>query len=217
MSPLNSNAIFTDRLRTMCGRSRGEVLGSVTSTMDVARDRLIAGAPDGYIVLAEHQTHGRGRTGRWESASGLSILMSAVLHIGLPAAEQRRIVHTGAVAATEAVNRFGVAAHIKWPNDIVVVGSGMRKLGGMIVQRVERPDGTFGYVLGVGINVNQLGDDLPDGLATPATSVRIERDRLTNRSALCSSIIERLDEWYRILRLGFSERIEARWQSYLVE
>jgi len=201
----------------MCGRSRGEVLESVTSTMDVARDRLIDGAPDGYVVLADHQTHGRGRTGPWESAPGQSILMSVVLHIGLPAAEQRQIVHTGAVAATEAVNRFGVAAHIKWPNDIVVVGPGLRKLGGMIVQRVERPDGTFGYVLGMGINVNQTQDDLPKNLPTPATSVRIERGRLTNRSALCSSIIERLDEWYRIQRLGFSERIEARWQSYLVE
>jgi BirA family transcriptional regulator, biotin operon repressor / biotin---[acetyl-CoA-carboxylase] ligase len=217
MPPLSAESIFTERLRTLCGRSRGEVLDSVSSTMDVARDRLIDGAPDGYAVLADYQSDGRGRTGPWQSPGGLSVLMSVVLHIGLPAAEQRRIVHTGAVAAAEAVNRFGVAARIKWPNDIVVTDSGIRKLGGMIVQRVERPDGSFGYVLGMGINVNQTPDDLPGNLPVPATSVRIERGRLTSRSALCASIIERLDEWYRILRLGFPERIEARWQSFLVE
>jgi len=218
MERLRPESVFgTPDGRALVGEC-GEVLDSVPSTLDVARRRLLDGAPDGYVVLAEHQSGGRGRTGAWECPAGLGLLMSVVLRIALPAEEQKLVVLLGAVAATEAIRELGVPARIKWPNDIVVTPEGagrliVRKLGGVLVERVGAGDAAAHFVLGIGLNVNQGRDDLPADAAPPATSLRLEKGEPLNRTVLCRALLRHLSDWYRRLRMGQSERILARWRG----
>ena len=93
-------------------------LRSVTSTQEVARD-----LPLGSVVVAEHQTAGRGRLDRrWEAPPGTALLASFVL-------EPRALLSLAAgVAAAEAC---GGRVRLKWPNDLML---GERKLGGILVE-----------------------------------------------------------------------------------
>ena len=196
---------------------QGEVLPSVTSTMDVARERLLAGAPDGYVVIAEHQTEGRGREGAWECPPGMGVLLDVVLRVRLAASEQKIIVLLGTVAAAEAVRRLGLPARIKWPNDVVIAdeGSGrlkVRKLGGVLAERVVRKNAPAAHILGIGLNVNQAETALPADATRAPTSMRIERGEEFDRNRVCRVLIQELNFWYHRLRMEQPERILARWR-----
>jgi BirA family transcriptional regulator, biotin operon repressor / biotin---[acetyl-CoA-carboxylase] ligase len=120
----------------------GQVLrvGSVTSTQDVAHTM-----PVGSIVVADHQTAGRGRLERrWESPQGSALLVSFVL-------EPNPLLSLAAgVAAAEAC---GPEVRLKWPNDLLLQG---KKLGGILVETT--PDRA---ICGIGINLTWA----PDGAA----------------------------------------------------
>lgn len=107
-------------------------LGSVTSTQDVARTRSV-----GSIVVADHQSAGRGRLDRvWEAPAGTALLVSFVL-------EPNPVLSLAAgVAAAEAC---GPSVRLKWPNDLLL---GDRKLGGILVEVAQGK-----AVCGVGINL----------------------------------------------------------------
>ena len=99
-----------------------------TSTNDDARD---AKYRHGDIVWAERQTAGRGQRGhKWSSAEGLNLTFSLVLEPRfLPAGEQFLLNEAVALALTDTFAQFGIAARIKWTNDIVLGG---RKLCGIL-------------------------------------------------------------------------------------
>lgn len=114
--------------------------GSVTSTQDVARD-----LPIGSIVIADHQTAGRGRLDRrWEAPPGTALLVSFVL-------EPRPLLSLAlGVAAAQACGR---GVRLKWPNDLLL---GERKLGGILVEVTAGK-----AVCGIGVNLSWA----PDGAA----------------------------------------------------
>ena len=91
---------------------------SVTSTQDVAR-----ALPIGSVVVAEHQTAGRGRLDRrWESRPGTALLVSFVLR------PNPVLSLAAGVAAAEAC---GNDVRLKWPNDLLLGGA---KVGGILVE-----------------------------------------------------------------------------------
>jgi BirA family biotin operon repressor/biotin-[acetyl-CoA-carboxylase] ligase len=107
-------------------------LGSVTSTQDVARD-----LPIGSIVIADHQTAGRGRLDRrWEAPEGTALLVSFVL------TPQPLLSLAAGVAAAEAC---GPDVRLKWPNDLLLDD---RKLGGILIESTAAK-----AVCGIGINL----------------------------------------------------------------
>lgn len=116
-------------------------LESVTSTQEVAR-RL----PAGSVVVADHQTAGRGRLDRaWEAPPGSALLASFVL-------QPRRLLSLAAgVAAAEAC---GSRVRLKWPNDLMLGG---RKLGGILIEVSGAR-----AIVGIGINLSWA----PPGAAT---------------------------------------------------
>ena len=135
-------------------------LGSVTSTQDVAR-----AMPVGSIVIADHQTAGRGRhERRWDAPPGTSLLVSFVLppHPLLSLA--------AGVAAAEAC---GQPVRLKWPNDLLLDG---RKLGGILVEAMPEK-----AICGVGINLTWA----PEGAA------RLARPR----DELFEALRDQLDQW----------------------
>jgi BirA family biotin operon repressor/biotin-[acetyl-CoA-carboxylase] ligase len=147
-----SAAALLAELRTQrIGRAL-RVLAEVTSTIDVARDWLREGAPDGGVVLALRQTHGRGRHGRsWASPVG-GLWMTIILkRDSQPEASARLGIGLALVAAEVASREAGCEVGVKWPNDLVLGG---RKLGGVLVE-TELSEGQVTVALvNLGLNVN---------------------------------------------------------------
>ena len=220
LDALNPDVIFDPNRVVGC---EGEIHDVVESTMDTARRlavRRTAEAPDGYVVLAQEQRSGRGRTGTWECRRGDGLLMSVILRLGVRTSERKLIALMGAVSAAEAIQHFGPDARIKWPNDVVVAEAPcgalkLRKLGGVLVEQVRKGDATPVHLLGIGLNANQDRRRLPAvRQAMPPTSVKIELGgRPVDRSELCHVLLGRLDHWYGKLRLGQSEALLARWRT----
>ena len=115
-------------------------LDSVKSTQDAARDM-----PIGSVVVADHQTEGRGRLERrWEAPPGTALLVSFVL-------EPNPLLSLAAgVAAAEAC---GPRVRLKWPNDLMLDD---RKLGGILVEATAHK-----AVCGIGVNLTWA----PEGAA----------------------------------------------------
>jgi BirA family transcriptional regulator, biotin operon repressor / biotin---[acetyl-CoA-carboxylase] ligase len=110
---------------------------SVTSTQDVARD-----LPIGSIVIADHQSTGRGRLDhRWEAPRGTALLVSFVL------APHPLLSLAAGVAAAEAA---GKGVRLKWPNDLMLGG---RKVGGILVEATPAK-----AICGIGINLTWARD-----------------------------------------------------------
>jgi BirA family transcriptional regulator, biotin operon repressor / biotin---[acetyl-CoA-carboxylase] ligase len=113
------------------------------STNRLAAELARAGAPDGLVVGADHQTAGRGRRGRrWESRPGASLLVSVVLRPVPPL-----VTLAAGVAAAEACEAVtGRPVRLKWPNDLLV--DGHRKVGGILSELVGDA-----AVVGLGVNL----------------------------------------------------------------
>jgi len=149
-------------------------LGRVTSTNDEAAARARAGAPHGTVVVAEEQTRGRGTKGRsWCSPPG-GLYLSAILRLDLPPAAMPPLTLAAGVGVCDAARALGVAAGLKWPNDVVVArADGPRKLAGILVEAATRGDRVEYAIVGVGLNLDDAG--APAGPA--ATSIRAELGR----------------------------------------
>lgn len=136
-----------------------EVVGAVGSTQDVARERATDGARSGTLIVAEHQTRGRGRLGRdWDDdvRAGASLAATLLLE---PTVPPPLLPHALGLAVLDAVAPWlGSSAGLKWPNDVVVrVGGPPRKVAGLLVEREDRvgPDGRTVLLAGIGVNVDR--------------------------------------------------------------
>ena len=134
------------------------VYEEVTSTNTVARRLAADGCPAGTCVLAERQTAGRGQRGhKWSSAEGLNLTFSLVLEPRfLPAGEQFLLNEAVALALTDTFAQFGIAARIKWTNDIY---AGDKKLVGILIEHSYSGQTLARTIVGIGINVNQTEFD----------------------------------------------------------
>ncbi len=152
-------------------------------------------APEGAVAACDVQTAGRGRYGTvWEAPAGTALLCSIALH---PPAQLHapELTLVGAIAAAEAVEgATGLAAQIKWPNDVML---NRRKVCGVLG---ELRDGVV--TLGVGINVNQTREQLPSDAHTPAASLRTITGQTFDRAALLGSMLFRLERIYDEWRHG---------------
>ena len=116
-----------------------EVVESVPSTNAVATERAREGAPEGTVVVAEHQTAGRGRLDRsWEAPPRSSLVFSVLLRPTVPATSWPWLpLLAGHTVAKTLRSRGYAAAAVKWPNDVLL---GERKVAGILVERVDTPD-----------------------------------------------------------------------------
>lgn len=132
-----------------------------------------AGAPEGVVLVADHQTAGRGRLGRtWQAPPGSSLLVSVLLRPTLPPGRTHLVTVAAGLAAADAVEEVaGFRPGLKWPNDLVVeADGGTRKLAGLLAESVVDRGRVAGVVVGMGMNV-RWPEALPDDLAATATTV----------------------------------------------
>ena len=173
-----------------------EILPSSPSTNQVVADRARAGAHEGLVVVAEHQTAGRGRLDRtWVTPPRAALTLSALLTpTAVPAQRWPWLPLLTGVAVANAVRRLGGEPALKWPNDVLMAG---RKLAGILVERVERPDPEGGpaAVVGIGMNVSTTAEELPASARATATSLLLE-GIAADRDLLLTALLEELADLY---------------------
>lgn len=193
---------------------RRHALGEVVSTQEELARLAAAGAPEGTVVTAEHQTGGRGRRGHsWWDAPGENLLVSILLRPPIRAAQAAQLSLVAAVAVVDALEVVpGVAVGIRWPNDILVDG---RKLCGILSEGVAGGDGALEHVLlGTGLNVNQA--EFPDTVRDVATSLRLLTGRAQDRERLLERLLAALDRRYRQFLGGGFAAVRPDWRRHSV-
>jgi BirA family biotin operon repressor/biotin-[acetyl-CoA-carboxylase] ligase len=142
--------------------------------------------PEGAVVVAGHQTEGRGRLGRvWEDAGARSLLVSILLR---PSAPMPLWPELSLVAGEAVARAVGADAEVSPPNDVMIDG---RKVAGILAEATRGR-----VVLGIGINVNQREDELPRQTVKPSTSLYVETGREHDREALLVSVVGELERAY---------------------
>jgi len=190
-------------LADLSSRLRTERFGRVAegyATLDSTNRRALAwaeaGAPEGALVLAEHQTAGRGRLGRsWADVPGEGLLLSLVLRPALSPERMGLLPLAAGLAVAEALDGHAapLAPTLKWPNDVLLGG---RKVCGILAE--GRPGGAHPFaVLGIGVNVGQTA--FPAELAERATSLLLATGRTPDRTALLADLLARLEARYEDL------------------
>ncbi|HET8541051.1 MAG TPA: biotin--[acetyl-CoA-carboxylase] ligase [Anaeromyxobacter sp.] len=180
----------------------------IGSTSDRAKELAEEGAEHGEVVVAEAQTAGRGRRGRvWVSPPRRNLYFSVLLRPDLPPARAPELTLVASLAICDALRQAGVAAGIKWPNDVLASG---RKIAGVLTELAAEPDRVHWVVLGAGVNVNARREDFPEELRDEATSVLIERGQPAPRALLAAACFTALEDWLdRHAEEGFAPIREA--------
>jgi BirA family biotin operon repressor/biotin-[acetyl-CoA-carboxylase] ligase len=175
-----------------------------TNTFLMAAAR--AGAPEGAVVVADHQTAGRGRLGRtWTAPPGSALLCSILLRpIALQPSRAHLLTAVVALAAAQACSEVaGFVPGIKWPNDLVVDDDddggggrgGSRKLAGILAESDLGPDGLLAVVVGLGLNLEWPPAPPPElaGIAIAADQVA---GRPVDRVELLLATLEGVERRY---------------------
>ncbi|MEX2658835.1 MAG: biotin--[acetyl-CoA-carboxylase] ligase [Acidimicrobiales bacterium] len=158
------------------GRGRFTDVRRVDETGSTNTDLLAAaraGEPEGIVLVAGHQTAGRGRLDRmWQAPPGSSLLVSVLCRPALPPSRAHLVTVAAGLAAADAVEEVaGTRPSLKWPNDVVVeTADGTRKLAGLLAESVVEGAKLAAVVVGMGMNV-RWAQPLPDELASTATAV----------------------------------------------
>ena len=193
-APLDVETLRAGVLGTSPFFKRIDVVDETGSTNADLIARATQGADvDGAVLIAEHQTAGRGRQGRsWLGAPGAQIIMSVGVDAGgVPVDGWGWLPLVAGVAIVDAVGTpTGVEVGLKWPNDVLAGG---RKLAG-VLSEVAAPQRTI--VVGIGLNVTLRGDEVAAPDATSLAELGVENpDRNRIVIDLLGRLGERISMW----------------------
>jgi BirA family biotin operon repressor/biotin-[acetyl-CoA-carboxylase] ligase len=139
-----------------------EVLPEIDSSNSELMRRARAGRTEPVLLVAEHQTAGRGRLGRgWQSAAGDSLTFS----LGLPLAPADWAGLSLAVGVSVAES-LHPRIRLKWPNDLWLDDD--RKLAGILIETASSGAARYA-VVGIGLNIAPRPDE---GLRTPPAALQ---------------------------------------------
>ncbi|HEY3108780.1 MAG TPA: biotin--[acetyl-CoA-carboxylase] ligase [Chloroflexota bacterium] len=186
-------------------------LDRVGSTNDVGRAAGERGCPARLAIFAEEQTAGRGRSGRrWTVPPRRGLLGSTLWRPAVAPARAATLGQVAGLATVDALAALGIESRLKWPNDVLI---GPAKVAGILLESAVEAGRLRHVVIGIGLNVNQAGDELPP-TAYPATSLRLATGRPADRAALAAALLtalaRRYDQWQA--RPG---EVFARWRGAL--
>jgi BirA family biotin operon repressor/biotin-[acetyl-CoA-carboxylase] ligase len=176
--------------------------------MDVARQEINNGAPEGTAIIAERQTAGRGRLKRtWITTDG-NIAVSIIIYP--PKKYLQSLIMLGSLAVANAIkNTTGIKCQLKWPNDVLIHG---KKVCGILIEIKTHIDRLDYAIFGIGINVNMKTSDYPE-LKSQATSLSEETDKPVSRIKLLRQLFIEMERLYSGLLSGKS--LYADWRHSL--
>ncbi|OCC23189.1 biotin--[acetyl-CoA-carboxylase] ligase [Croceicoccus estronivorus] len=159
--------------------------------------------PEGYWLVADRQTEGRGRQGRtWFDGMG-NFMGSSLVHRQPSDPSAPSLALMAGLAVWDAVSRCipdPSCMMLKWPNDVLL---GRAKLAGILLEAVEQA-----VIVGIGVNL-AMAPDLPDRPATALSSIGPAPDRDVFATTLANSFAAELARW----RQYGLEPLMSRWQS----
>jgi len=144
--------------------------------------------PEGALAVADHQTAGRGRLGRsWEAPPGTALLCSLLLKPPQERAAPELSLVAGVAVADTLERSTGLAIQLKWPNDVMLR---RRKVAGCLAEAYDDA-----VVLGIGVNVNQRSEQLPERAGSLRSLTGREWDRGELLASLLTDLELRYTEW----------------------
>lgn len=192
-----------------------EAVTEIDSTNTELMRRARAGRVEPVLLVAEHQTAGRGRLGRaWQSEQQSREQTSLLFSLGLPLAPADWSGLSLAVGVSVAESLDPSGEHrigLKWPNDIWVND---RKLVGILIEtampHAGRPGAQRYVVIGIGINI---GAREADGMRTPPAWLRQWRPDASGPEVLgelAEPLVRSVREFEARGFAPFAERFAAR-------
>lgn len=167
---------------------------SIDSTNTRAKELAAQGAPHGTVLIADHQTVGRGRLGRtFLSPAGTGVYLSVILRPNCAPSELMHLTCAAAVAICNAVEHTaGFRPGIKWTNDLVYGG---KKLAGILTELSISPRRLVDYaIIGIGINCCQQDSDFPAEIRSIAGSLSMFSHAPVDRSRVAAAMVDALYE-----------------------
>ena len=188
-------------------------LRKVNSTNLWAKRLARSGAQEGTIAVAESQSSGRGRLDRrWYSPVG-GLWFSVVLRPQIYASEVSQLTVVTALSVIQTLrDLYGLEAHAKWPNDVLVNG---RKICGILGEANSEANKVSFVIMGIGLNANfDVDKALPESIAASATSLETEIGHKVDLERLLTTLLKRFESDYDIhARRGFS-CVVAEWKEH---
>ncbi len=169
------------------------LMEKVDSTNEELKRRARSGAAQGFTLVAEEQTFGKGRFGRsWRSPRGASIYESILLRPEISASNIPCVTLAAGLAVCKAVNGlYDCGTKIKWPNDVII---GNKKICGILTEMTAEDNAVSYAVVGIGINVNNY--DFPQEIEEKATSILIETGVQHERNELIAAVAQEFEKIY---------------------
>jgi len=184
----------------------------LSSTQDAAKRLAGQGEGEGTVIIADTQTHGRGRMGRgWSSLPRHGIYFSIILRPELRPSHVLQIPLIAGVAVAQAIEKATpLRPRIKWPNDIIVNG---KKAGGILTETSAEIDAIDYVVLGIGLNVNTPRSLFPEEIKEAATSLSEESGEKVSRVKIIQCILVELELLYKQFTTFGFEPIRETWKA----
>ena len=178
----------------VCGFNnlQAELFETVESTHGLMKERAKTGlVTPGTLIVANHQTAGRGRHERtWSSPSNKNIYFNLLVPLeGIPAQHFAQVTQIAALTFSEVFKSIGADVSVKWPNDILFDKS---KFCGILAEVLYLPGAKPALNMGVGINVNGNPADYQD-LNRPVTTLRTITGKNINREILLRALVAALE------------------------
>lgn len=183
------------------------------STNARAMEMGLSGAQTGTVVLADSQTGGKGRLGRfWLSPAGSGLYFSVILRPRLEMGDLSKITLVAGVALCRAVRRlYSFVPQMKWPNDLLIAN---RKCGGILVEADLRNQSVPLIILGIGLNATTPLSSFPEEFREVTTSLQCHVDKPILRKELLEAVLVETDALIgQFEGKGFSE-ILNEWKKY---
>lgn len=186
------------------------VSDSIDST-NAAALRAAESSASGTVWLAEQQTAGRGRRGKyWHSPESASIYFSMLWQFDEIAGLDGLSLAVGVVVA-ELLDDLGVSnVALKWPNDVLCE---QRKLGGILLEMQMRKDNAASVVMGIGLNV-AVGQSESKDIDQPWTDVSSQLANCPSRNQIVADLALRLCRMLAEFESGGFAAFKTRWNKY---
>lgn len=196
MNPYNTENLYENLVKKELNTSfigRNIIhLDEVDSTNIYAK-KIGRNSMDGTVVISEKQTSGRGRLGRkWQSQEGC-LCMSIILRPSVSIQEISKITQVAAAAVFLALQEVNVKTMIKWPNDLLING---KKICGILTEMVTYKGEVDFIIVGIGLNINNKLEDLPQEIKNSAASVYSETGITLSKVEVTAKIMNNMEILY---------------------
>ncbi len=188
-----------------------EVMFKTESTNSCLFDRLVTEEIHGNVVIAEYQSHGRGRRGnKWLSpfASGLTFSVGWRFDI-VPRALSLLSLYMG-VAVARALHSEKIAnVGLKWPNDIVVMN---KKVGGILLEVRGESSGPVDVVIGIGMNY-EFTEEFKSSIEQAVTDICSHTEQRLSRNKLAATFLSNVFEILEDLNTDQNSNLLDEWRA----